>query len=491
VYPHWASCLPGMTCTGTQTGGRISDHYQAQMTPGSWWDDGTKVYLWTLDGSSPGSHTVEAVTGPSAMVNDNSSAGKHQYIMFSYLQLEYLNVNGFYASVNNTANTLPTWWDNNRIGGIGNGPVTNESGRFYSAGINAQVAGVGSPPTGALTATELEFTNNTINWCGGHNCLQSQGTTGPVTISGNVVGTNEHNGIDVKGPVGTTVSNNYIHDAYRGTIIGSDPTRGQSSTYTETYWNAALGGTITWQNNTIVGANNGIFCNSNVTATGTQTCHMYNNTVQLSSSVPLGNAAYLVRDNSSSGVTLAVDAENNIGWFPSNNGRGFFWYNTASGIDHPTEKYNMYFSQGGTTTTSWLGTTSSTLAAWQASCGGGGNCGTGDIWQTDPTFAPQMGAPTFELPLYSGSPAIGSGTNAVGTSTTMGATTTVVPARTPTPISTLNASPTAPPVPAYYIDDNPGGRLGNGCLNTNTGTDISHACTTLCKWPVSRSILVL
>ena len=66
----------------------------------------------------------------------------------------------------------------------------------------------------AQRLTGVQFLNNTIDHCGGHNCLQVHYDNGSAVVSGNVVGTNapwcNHNCIDVKGGMGTQVTNNVV-----------------------------------------------------------------------------------------------------------------------------------------------------------------------------------------------------------------------------------------------------------------------------------------
>ncbi|MBV8205940.1 MAG: hypothetical protein JO041_04045 [Acidobacteria bacterium] len=63
----------------------------------------------------------------------------------------------------------------------------------------------------AQQTTGVQFLNNTLDHCGGHNCLQVHYDTGTALVSGNVVGTNapwcNHNCIDVKGSSTTVIGN--------------------------------------------------------------------------------------------------------------------------------------------------------------------------------------------------------------------------------------------------------------------------------------------
>jgi hypothetical protein len=66
----------------------------------------------------------------------------------------------------------------------------------------------------AQLTTGVEFLNNTLDHCGGHNCLQVHYDTGAPLVKGNRVGTSapycNHNCIDLKGVVGAQVSDNVV-----------------------------------------------------------------------------------------------------------------------------------------------------------------------------------------------------------------------------------------------------------------------------------------
>ena len=68
----------------------------------------------------------------------------------------------------------------------------------------------------AQQTTGVQFLNNTVDHCGGHNCVQVHYDIGNAVVSGNVVGTAapwcNHNCIDVKGG-NATVSNNTVNCA--------------------------------------------------------------------------------------------------------------------------------------------------------------------------------------------------------------------------------------------------------------------------------------
>ena len=66
----------------------------------------------------------------------------------------------------------------------------------------------------AQLTTGVKFLNNTLDHCGGHNCIQVHYDIGNPVVSGNVVGTVEpycnHNCIDLKGSIGALVIHNVV-----------------------------------------------------------------------------------------------------------------------------------------------------------------------------------------------------------------------------------------------------------------------------------------
>jgi hypothetical protein len=157
----------------------------------------------------------------------------------------------------------------------------------------------------AQRLTGVQFLNNTVDHCGGHNCLQVHYDNGSAVVSGNVVGTNapwcNHNCIDVKGGVGTLVTNNIV--------TCPSCTSSTAAFYTENTGNSGQGSeTITYTGNIAytvpIGfqAETGGSCSSSPCSIDAK---YYNNTIYNSNS-----SWFNFMDSSCSGHTL--DLQKNI-----------------------------------------------------------------------------------------------------------------------------------------------------------------------------------
>jgi hypothetical protein len=201
----------------------------------------------------------------------------------------------------------------------------------------------------------------------------------------------------------------------------------QAALYTETDWGTCTGGPgIIWQNNTLYNVNYGIICH--LTQTGgvavTQTCKAYNNTIYLNPNEQSSTAAGFWADNGVGSFTLTTDVENNVIYHPDATGHGYLYTQENSpNTQTVTEANNLYYGANGSNSNTFIGSASTTLASWQANCGGGSACGTGDIWQSNP-LTDLASVKLFHFAVNS--PAITAGTSAVGVSRTMGAVTQVV-----------------------------------------------------------------
>lgn len=421
TFLTWASGLPG---AGSTEG---TSHYQADMTAGSFYDDGTHLYIWLSDASDPGTHIIEAVTRQSTTGIIKVWSSANTFTKYSYLKLIYAMDDGI--DVEGSTNTVNVWFDHITGGGTGAGPATNQ-GSFYAAVLMAAYGG--SQPTGALSSSTVQLTNNVVNWCGSHNCLNVQGTTGAITETNNNIGTSEHSGLDIKCAYNVLIQNDYVHDGWTGTIgvggsSGGDAQYSQNAYYTEMDWNSCAGGTITWKQDLAYHVNAGFFCNVGSTVNSgarNLTCNDYNTTVVLTPQTT-NNCFYT---QVLSGTAITRDTENNICETQANGQLGFLW--STGGTSTITEKYNLYYSTTGTFGgNQYGGSTSTTLANWQANCGGSNHCGTGDLWKINPQFSDLAGVATAAktLRLFNFSPAINAGGTTAGTtSQTLGGTAEVV-----------------------------------------------------------------
>jgi hypothetical protein len=139
----------------------------------------------------------------------------------------------------------------------------------------------------------VQFINNTVDTCGGHNCIQVQGDTVGALEQGNTCYGWVHNCMDTKMSQNALVSNNVCYQ------VGGF---GGSCYY---YENATLagGGSITFEGNVAYSAKNGIQCE----AAGSQYlthCYIYNNTLFL--------GAWVSAIVSGSLSNVALDVRNNI-----------------------------------------------------------------------------------------------------------------------------------------------------------------------------------
>jgi hypothetical protein len=419
AFLNGASCLPGASCS------RAANMYQTAMSPGTWYDDKSHLYIWMLGNANPSTHIIEAVvnTRGNGMIRNWSSNGgqTNQYWFFQNLNLEYFATTGIETQAMNDSVPEHVWYDRIQAGGIGTGPVTNEGGMYGAAVYTKGSTSSTSKPTGPVTATEVHVTNGKFNNCGAHNCIGTDDSSGLTEYVSNDLGTAEHNQLDSKCPVNVLMGYNFSHGMWNGPLIGYDGTKSINSFYTEADWTACTNGITSMIGNTFADTRYGMFCNlgQNFGSPMTQICRMYNNTVYMQSD-PKFNTAGLYFANTT-GNTLSGDAENNIVYANAANSHGFRW--SGSGTNNVIEKHNSYFNKTGTNTNSFGGTTCSTLSAWQNACGGGGKCGTNDQWQADPLLAPLQ---VKEFPLYATSPAINAGNPAVGFQRTMGSSAKVV-----------------------------------------------------------------
>jgi hypothetical protein len=118
----------------------------------------------------------------------------------------------------------------------------------------------------------VQFLNNIVGSCGGHNCIQVQMDLGGPVIKGNTCYGWIHNCIDVKAVAGAIVENNIVHG----------PARAGAAFYLENTEVAAAD--VTWRENVVYKAPIGFECeggggSSNQSAT----CRAYNNTAYLGS----------------------------------------------------------------------------------------------------------------------------------------------------------------------------------------------------------------
>lgn len=169
--------------------------------------------------------------------------------------------------------------------------------------------------TTASCASGIQFLNNIVNNCGGHNCVQVHHDTGSPQVIGNTVGPGcIHNCVDLKAVQGAVVDSNV-------STTGANALPGVASFYTEDTFQDAE--TITFQRNLAYNSNalfqveNGGSCISPGT-TCLKTVNIWNNTVYSWNTVPAplgfpGNWSYAFIDSSGcAGATDTLNLRNNI-----------------------------------------------------------------------------------------------------------------------------------------------------------------------------------
>jgi hypothetical protein len=182
----------------------------------------------------------------------------------------------------------------------------------------------------------VTFSNNVLNHCGGHNCLQVHYDEGGSLVSGNKIGTTlaganasdnfcVHNCLDVKGGVNNQILNNYVYcpNCKAGAAYYTENTgdRGDSTAYS------------TWIGNVANQHGNGFEAEAGVVAgpCNTSPCAInakyYNNTTYLTGS-PFASGSCV----SGTGIYMHIDFQKNI-W----DGGSFYW---PGGTCNVTWDYN-------------------------------------------------------------------------------------------------------------------------------------------------------
>lgn len=201
----------------------------------------------------------------------------------------YITINGFeclhtsrvgiylYQNAGGTAGMPGIVFENNHIHNTGNG-CYNTTGICNTGVDSDSLLGCGTYCNQLHFLDEneassgVQFLNNWVHDCGGHNCMQVHGDHGGPLIQGNQCYDWVHNCIDVKHSVNALVTKNQCFDNNGG---------GGTCFYYENSGSGARG-SITWTLNTVWSAPNGIQCEGG-TSFGTD-CKAYNNSLFLGDS---------------------------------------------------------------------------------------------------------------------------------------------------------------------------------------------------------------
>jgi hypothetical protein len=214
----------------------------------------------------------------------------------------YITINGF--ECRNTTEYGVLFYQN-QGGSAGMPGIVVENMNIHNTGPGAYAGGSGAYDDGNYRnqlmfldendlADGVQFLNNTVDTCGGHNCIQVQLDTGSPLIQGNTCYSWIHNCIDVKQSIGVLVKGN--------TVYGGTATAGSAYYYENLPPSPTTNGSITWEENIAYDVPNGIQCEGD-SSLGTVSCRAYNNTLYL------GGESAIV---SASTDGLSWDVRNNI-----------------------------------------------------------------------------------------------------------------------------------------------------------------------------------
>ena len=326
-----------------------------------------------------GSGALPVITGRSSQAN---------CIAAIHTSVSYVTIDGF--ECRNTTQQGITFQTSN-----GNMPgIVVENSYIHNTGPGA-CAGCGTPHDPDVYLNQLDFEdfsegadgvqflNNIVNHCGGHNCINIDYDTGGPIIRGNIVGPGcVHNCIDMKGSVGGIVDQNIS--------TSGGGSNDQAAFYSEN--TKTPHEDITYTRNIAYNSPEGFHIESGGNCTNSPcsiVARYYNNTVYVKSS-----QANIV-DTSCSGATL--DIRNNIldgGAIDIYGGCSVKWdYNDDGGSQH----------------FSWVNVNGSSMMP----------IGSHDLFNVDPQY---MNADSADFHLKSNSPVIGKAlANLVGSMTDIGA----------------------------------------------------------------------
>jgi hypothetical protein len=155
---------------------------------------------------------------------------------------------------------------------------------------------------GGTGADGVHFINNTVNHCGGHNCLQVHYDGGSPVVRGNKVGPGcVHNCIDLKGTTGATIDQN---------IATTGVTTYQGCIYLENTYSASSSVLLT--RNVCYGSGVGFQADTGGTCVGHTHCYQtitaYNNTMV----APTSTSYPIIVGGTGSPSDITVTWENNI-----------------------------------------------------------------------------------------------------------------------------------------------------------------------------------
>jgi len=288
-------------------------------------------------------------------------------------------------------------------------------------------------------ADGVQFLNNTVGNCGGHNCVQIQKDLGSPVISGNYCYAPwNHNCIDLKSVVGAQVTSNICNGA--GTSNGA------------CYYNEnveTVNDDVTFKFNQAYNAPNGIQCGSGGAcrsgSTCQTTCHIWNNTLSL------GIESAIVTGGDASCGDITLDVRNNI-------------------LDTSSTYYTGTHGCGASVSLTWdYNDDGATHGAV------GGPHGANDLIGANPLW---FNAAARDYRLTAASPCINAGLFGLTTNPNMGSELSLGPTPTPTPTATLTPVGTGTPTATPSVTATPTQTATRTRTATKTPTQTSTPTST-------------
>lgn len=280
---------------------------QVLFKRGDIWSE--ELTITSLQGTS-GHPVVIGNYGSGALPIIDGGSTRHTCINAIGTTAKYITIDGFECR-NSTENAIAFQTSGGQMPGI-----TVQNSYIHNTGAGAYAGGGGAFDDGqyrnqldfedyssGLGLDGVKFINNTVNHCGGHNCLQVHYDGGGPLVRGNVVGPGcVHNCIDVKGAGGGVIDQNVAT-----TGVTSGP---QGCIYMENTYNANSSVTVT--RNVCYGSSVGFQVDTGGTCVGHTHCYQtitgYNNTMV----APVNSAFPIIVGGSPSPGDIKLTWENNI-----------------------------------------------------------------------------------------------------------------------------------------------------------------------------------
>jgi hypothetical protein len=357
---------------GTQSG----ECSQANMNAGSFFMDTVNnfLYVWLSDSSNPSDHTVEGSTLEFGTLANYGGTPVCKFCWTTIQNIHFRYQWAFATYFHDYATAGTSCQDGQGLDGIViNNNIIDHQGTGGSVDNNIYANSIHILDESECDDPDTIVENNTVSYCGQHNCIEVQGGDRMQVIGNDCSFNNNHNCIDGKVGVGYVFKNNYVHDTGTGLFYDSE---------LAAHWAGPNGsaGSVTMANNTMHNVSNGAMqCAGADPSPAVVHCYMYNNTAYMDS--PGGSTA-VTGDSTQPGGTTTTDMRDNI------------FYNYAHGTYFPfvarwtlTSDYNNWYPtpSGGFQ----FGSSAVDLSSWQS-----GGYDLNSIFAT-PNF--QTLAPSFTL----------------------------------------------------------------------------------------------